>query len=173
MQGVEREKKVPTEQRAQILAIISEYSEKGYVDYITLGSSLLFSGKWAKTFQELSKETMYNVVRKANFDVTGYLDGLEVVHKDYRELFAPPYLATDVVSYENYWKLSDYLDVLKLLVGTKYVYFTSNKSQIVELCEWINTNASIGNPFKGVEIRTQQNNLNYHTSFTDIMLVRE
>lgn len=187
LQGVEREKKVPAEQRAQILAIISEYSEKGYVDYITLGSSLLFSGKWAKTFQDLSKETMYNVVRKADFDVSGYLDGLEVVHKDYRELFAqfkddkdvlflidPPYLATDVVSYENYyWKLSDYLDVLKLLVGTKYIYFTSNKSQIVELCEWINTNASIGNPFKGVEIRTQQNNLNYHISFTDIMLVRE
>lgn len=186
LQGVEPEKKVPAEQRAQILALISEYSEKGYVDYITLGSSLLFSGKWAKTFQELSKETMYNVVRKADFDVTGYLDGLEVVHKDYRELFAqfkddkdvlflidPPYLATDVVSYENYWRLSDYLDVLKLLVGTKYVYFTSNKSQIVELCEWINTNASIENPFKGVEIRTQQNSLNYHTSFTDIMLVRE
>lgn len=88
-------------------------------------------------------------------------------------LIDPPYLATDVVSYENYWRLSDYLDVLKLLVGTKYVYFTSNKSQIVELCEWINTNASVGNPFKGVEIRTKRNTLNYHTSFTDIMLVRE
>lgn len=186
LRDVERDKKVPAEQRARILAIISEYSEKGYVDYITLGSSLLFSGKWAKSFQELSKETMYNVVRKADFDVTGYLDGLEVVHKDYRELFAqfkddrdvlflidPPYLATDATSYENYWRLADYLDVLKLLVGTKYVYFTSNKSQIVELCEWINENASIGNPFKGVEIRTQQNNLNYNSSFTDIMLVRE
>lgn len=186
LRDVERDKKVPAEQRARILAIISEYSEKGYVDYITLGSSLLFSGKWAKSFQELSKETMYNVVRKADFDVTGYLDGLEVVHKDYRELFAqfkddrdvlflidPPYLATDATSYENYWRLADYLDVLKLLVGTKYVYFTRNKSQIVELCEWINENASIGNPFKGVEIRTQQNNLNYNSSFTDIMLVRE
>lgn len=186
LRDVERDKKVPAEQRARILAIISEYSEKGYVDYITLGSSLLFSGKWAKSFQELSKETMYNVVRKADFDVSGYLDGLEVVHKDYRELFArfkddrdvlflidPPYLATDAGSYENYWRLADYLDVLKLLVGTRYVYFTSNKSQIVELCEWINENASIGNPFKGVEIRTQQNNLNYNSSFTDIMLVRE
>lgn len=186
LRDVERDKKVPAEQRARILAIISEYSEKGYVDYITLGSSLLFSGKWAKSFQELSKETMYNVVRKADFDVTGYLDGLEVVHKDYRELFAqfkddrdvlflidPPYLATDATSYENYWRLADYLDVLKLLVGTRYVYFTSNKSQIVELCEWINENASIGNPLKGVEIRTQQNNLNYNSSFTDIMLVRE
>lgn len=186
LRDVERDKKVPAEQRARILAIISEYSEKGYVDYITLGSSLLFSGKWAKSFQELSKETMYNVVRKADFDVAGYLDGLEVVHKDYRELFAqfkddrdvlflidPPYLATDATSYENYWRLADYLDVLKLLVGTKYVYFTSNKSQIVELCEWINENSSIGNPFKGVEIRTQQNNLNYNSSFTDIMLVRE
>ena len=88
-------------------------------------------------------------------------------------LIDPPYLATDNVSYKNHWKLSDYLDVLKLLKGTKYVYFTSNKSQIIELCEWIKKNASIGNPFTDVEIRTQRNTLNYNSVFTDIMLVKE
>lgn len=181
----DRRRKYPPPQRARVLDIISEYAAKGYVDYITLGSSLLFSGAWVKSLQELSAETMYNNVIMRDYDATGYLDGLEVVHEDYKELFArfrddknvlflfdPPYLATNVSSYENCWSLSDYLDVLKLLTGVKYVYFTSNKSQIVELCEWIKKNVSIGNPFEGSERRTKWNNLNYSTSFTDIMLVK-
>ena len=186
MNAVAADKKVPNESRAQILAIVKEYAEKGYVDYITLSSSLLFSGKWAKNFQELSKETMYNVVKQSDYNVDGYLDGLEIIHEDYKDLFMqykddrnvlfiidPPYLSTDSVSYKNYWKLSDYLDVLKLLKGTKYIYFTSNKSQIIELCKWIKENTSIGDPFADAEIRKQQNNLNYHATFTDIMLVKE
>ncbi len=179
-------KKVPDDLRKQILSIVSEYASKGFVDYITLSSSLLFSGKWAKNYDQLSQHTMYNSIKQSDYTVEGYLDGLGIVHEDYRDLFAqhkdnkrtlflldPPYLSTDCVSYENYWNLSDYLDVLKLLVGTRYIYFTSNKSQLIELCKWIEDNASIGNPFKGVEIKTQQNQLNYNCSFTDIMLVKE
>ena len=179
-------KKVSAELRAQILAIIAEYDNDGYVAHITLSSSLVFSGKWAKSFSELAKETMYNVIKRSDYDVTGYLDGLEIVHCDYKELFEqfrddkdtlflidPPYLSTDTCSYEGYWRLSDYLDILKLLVGIKYIYFTSNKSQIVELCEWIDANAYIGNPFKEAEMRARQAMLNYNASFTDIMMVKE
>lgn len=65
------------------------------------------------------------------------------------------------------------LDVLKLLVETRYIYFTSNKSQIVELCWWLNDNAaSLGNPFKDAEIHKRYNNLNYNAGFTDMMLVK-
>ena len=183
--AVEPNKRVPECLRSQILEIIAGYDAKGYVDYITLGVSLLFSGRWIKSFQELSSDLMYNRVKQSDYVVNGYLDGLEVAHKDYRELFSefkndksvlflldPPYLATDAGSYENYWKLSDYLDILKLLVGTKYVYFTSNKSQIIELCEWIRDNAEIGDLLKDAEVRTQRNTLNYQASFTDIMLVK-
>ncbi len=183
---VPADKKVPDELRKQILNIVAEYAANGYVDYITVSLSVLFSGKWAKNFEELSKHTMYNRVKQSDYNVEGFLDGLEIVHEDYRDLFAlhkddkhtlflidPPYLSTDNISYENYWKLSDYLDVLKLLVGTKYIYFTSEKSQLIELCKWIGDNASIGNPFAGVEVRTQQNRLNYQYAFTDIMLVKE
>lgn len=88
-------------------------------------------------------------------------------------LVDPPYLSTDCKSYKNYWGLSEYLDVLKVLVGTKFIYFTSNKSQVIELCEWIKNNGKLGNPFDGVEKRLQQNQLNYQSSFTDIMLVKE
>ena len=82
---------------------------------------------------------------------------LEVVSMDYRELVAqyqgvpnvvylvdPPYLSTEVGTYRMCWKLSDYLDVLTILHGKSYVYFTSNKSDILELCQWIGRIRLIG-----------------------------
>lgn len=181
-----QDKRMPDSLRNEILALIEDYSLNGFVDYLTLGTSLLFSGQWAKSFKELSSEVFYNRVKQTDYNAVGYLDGLQVEHKDYKELFNeykgnkrvlflidPPYLTTDCTSYKNYWGLSEYLDVLKILVGTRYIYFTSNKSQIIELCEWIKENAYIGNPFDGVERLLQQNRLNYQGSFTDIMLVKE
>lgn len=180
------DKRIPDELRREILDLVSAYSLNGYVDYITIGASLLFSGQWASNYKELSAEVFYNRIKQTDYNAVGYLDGLLVEHKDYKELFKdykdnkrvlflvdPPYLSTDCSSYKNYWNLSEYLDVLKILVKTKYIYFTSNKSQIIELCEWIKDNADIGNPFSGVEKRLQQNKLNYQGSFTDIMLVKE
>lgn len=184
MKSLAPDKRIPEDIRHKVVNILNSYPPP--LDYITLSSSLLFSGKWAKTHDELISQSMYSKVKQTDYEVSGYLDGLEIVHMDYRDLFKlhkdnkrtlflldPPYLSTDCGSYENYWKLSDYLEVLKLLVGTRYIYFTSNKSQLIELCEWIKENASIGNPFEGVEIRKQQNKLNYQSTFTDIMLVKE
>ena len=98
--------------------------------------------------QGFEKQTLYNCVRHSNYDVSGYLDGLMIVNYDYKELFNkykhldnvvflvdPPYLSTEVGTYKNYWRLSDYLDVLNVLKNNSYVYFTSDKSSIVELCE--------------------------------------
>ena len=181
-----QDKRMPDSLRNEIIALIEDYSLTGFVDYLTLGTSLLFSGQWAKSFKELSSEVFYNRVKQTDYNAVGYLDGLQIEHKDYKELFNeykdnkrvlflidPPYLATDCTSYKNYWGLSEYLDVLKILVGTRYIYFTSNKSQIIELCKWIKENAYIGNPFDGAERLSQQNRLNYQGSFTDIMLVKE
>lgn len=82
-------------------------------------------------------------------------------------------LSTDCGTYrsDNYWKLSDYLDVLKCLVGTKFVYFSSSKSTIVELADWMGRNQSIGNPFEGAKI------YRHHVSgialnYDDMMLVK-
>lgn len=179
------DKRVPKDIRNKVLDVIADYDKRGYVDYLTLGSSLLFSGKWANDFDDLSKHTMYNCVKRNDYCVEEYLDGLEITHEDYRELFAkhkdnkralflidPPYLSTEVGSYKCYWKLRDYLDVLNLLKGTKYIYFTSNKSQVVELCQWIRENPMIKDPFDGAEIMTQINNINYGANFQDIMLVK-
>lgn len=90
-------------------------------------------------------------------------------------LVDPPYLSTDTKSYNNdsYWRLRDYLDVLKVLDGSDYFYFTSNKSQIVELCEWIETRTSTGNPFEGAMMTTTGGSVNYNSSYTDIMLYKK
>lgn len=71
------------------------------------------------------------------------------------------------------WGLSDYLDVLQTLVGTNYIYFTSNKSSIIELCDWIGKNNALGNPFIGSEKVEFNAHMNYNSSYTDIMLYKK
>ncbi|WP_269221987.1 DNA adenine methylase [Flavobacterium sp. IMCC34518] len=171
--------------RDQVMERICTEEKTGYVDYITLSSSILFSMKYALSFEQMEKETLYNCIRQSGYDATGYLDGLEVVSQCYKELFAkykdlpnvvflvdPPYLSTDAGTYKSYWKLRDYLDVLQVLYGTKYFYFTSNKSSIIELCEWIETKTPMSNPFTGSTTATMNATVNYNASYTDIMLYK-
>lgn len=87
-------------------------------------------------------------------------------------LIDPPYLSTEVGTYTMNWGLSDYLDVLQTLVGTNYIYFTSNKSSIIELCDWMGRNNAIGNPFASSEKVEFNAHMNYNSSYTDIMLFK-
>ena len=185
--SVPRRKFLPKKTKEAVLFLIErEEKECGYVDYITLSTSLLFSMKYATGLDGLQKETFYNTVRKCNYDpCLDYLDGLEVVSCDYRKLFDrykdvpnvvflidPPYLSTEVGTYTMNWGLSDYLDVLQTLVGTNYIYFTSNKSSIIELCDWMGRNNAIGNPFASSEKVEFNAHMNYNSSYTDIMLFK-
>lgn len=183
--NVPGDKKMPPEVKEAVLARVYEDEQSGYVDYITLSSSVLFSMKYVTSFEALSKETMYNCVRKDNYNSDGYLDGLEVVKYDYRELFNqfkdrkdvvfiidPPYLSTEAGTYKSYWKLTDYLDVLQVLNDVSYVYFTSNKSSIIELLEWIDKSKIIGNPFNKAIRKETSNQITYNAKYKDIMLYK-
>ena len=72
-----------------------------------------------------------------------------------------------------YWRMSDYLDVLNVLNGHSYVYFTSDKSAIVELCEWMGRNRNLGNPFEGAQRHEFNAHMNYNASYTDMMLFKK
>lgn len=188
LKGCEKDKKVPIDVKNKIIKAIQKHeSDFGYVDYITVSSSVLFSGKYATGIDDLKKDTFYNCVRDSEYNDDGYLDGLEVVSDDYRLIFEryknypgviffvdPPYLSTDVKSYTGYWKLRDYLNVLDVLNGTRYFYFTSNKSSIVELCEWMETRSSdlSVNPFHGSTTMTVTGTVNFNSTYTDIMLYK-
>ncbi len=171
--------------KTKVLERVLLDEKRGYVDYITLSSSILFSMKYVQSFEALLKETMYNTMRQSDYTADGYLDDIEVINLDYKELFAkykdlpnvvflvdPPYLSTDVSTYKNCWKLKDYLDVLQVLDGTNYFYFTSNKSSIIELCEWIETKTPMSNPFTGASVETMNATVTYSSSYTDIMLFK-
>ncbi|MBD5311756.1 MAG: DNA adenine methylase [Bacteroides sp.] len=180
-----RHKMITGDVRQDILDLLEqEELDRRYVDYITLSSSLLFSGKYRLSLEAFKRETWYNNVRRNNYThCPEYLAGLEIVSCDYRELFEmykdtpgvvflidPPYLSTDVGTYNMTWRLSDYLDVLTILNGHNFVYFTSDKSGIVELCEWIGSHKSLGNPFARCTKREVNARLNYNAGYTDMML---
>ncbi len=179
-----RSKRIAEPLRSNVLNYIRQQEKAHTVDYITLSGSLLFSGKYATNYKAFAKETFYNRVRKTDYDATGYLLGVEVVRQDYKQLFAaykdntnvvfladPPYLSTDSSTYNSndYWKLRDYLDVLQVLKDHSYFYFTSNKSQIIELCEWISSVSTTANPFEFATCITVSTSVNHQAKYTDIM----
>ena len=180
-----RKEKLPPEIRSKILRCLEEEEKNGFVDYITLSSSLMFSMKYATSLDEMKQEDFYNEIRQSDYNAEGYLDGLEIVSCDYKELVTkyrnmqdvvylvdPPYLSTEVGTYKMYWKLSDYLDVLSILVGTSYIYFTSDKSNLLELCQWLGKNYWVGNPFAEAGQKRMYRTMNYNSAYTDIMLYK-
>ena len=131
------------EVRERIFARLEqEEREYGYIDFITVSSVLMFSMKYRLSIPEMRKEALYNNIRKSDYPLCDdYLEGLIITSCDYKELFRqykdipnvvflvdPPYLSTEVGTYKMYWRLADYLDVLTVLAGNDFVYFTSDKS---------------------------------------------
>ncbi len=186
-EGVPRHKPITREARERIYRRIEqEEKEWGYVDYITISSSLMFSMKYKMSLDGMRKEVLYNNIRKADYALCDdYLKGLEITSRDYREVFNeykdmpnvvflvdPPYLSTDVTTYSMYWRLSDYLDVLTVLNGHSFIYFTSNKSSIVELCQWMGKNRTLGDLFEDCVKSEFNAHMNYNAGYTDMMLYK-
>lgn len=182
----EHRKRVDGEKRKQILDLLK--AEKGFVDYITLSGSILFSANYVTCLEDLEKVSIYNNTKKSDYQSEEYLEGVERVQMDYRDLYSlykntenvvflidPPYLSTDTKTYHNmdYWKLTDYLDILNLLEGKPYFYFTSEKSQVIELAEWMSENGFKRSPFDGATTIVIHTSLNYSSKYNDIMIYKK
>lgn len=182
-----RQKLIPEPIRGLILERLRQEETTGFVDYITISSSLLFSMKYCMNLKDLQRESFYNNIRKQDYPLcTDYLNGLEIVSCDYKELVKkyknlpnvvflvdPPYLSTEVGTYRMNWWLSDYLDVLSILVDKSFIYFTSNKSSILELCCWMGNHPNIGNPFNNAKKEEFNARMNYNSTYTDVMLYKK
>lgn len=183
-----RHKPITGAARTRIFNRLQEEEAKGgYMDFITLSSSLMFSMNYVPGIEEMKRETLYNNIRRSDYPLCpDYLDGLAITSCDYRELYErykdvpgavfivdPPYLSTDVGTYKMHWRLPDYLDVLTVLRDNPFVYFTSGKSSIVELCEWLGLHKDVGNPFEGCRQIEIDNRINYNSVYKDIMLVKD
>ena len=184
---VPRYKPITGDAREKVFECLHKYQERyGYLDFITISTSIMFSMKYCLSIEEMHKETLYNTIRKTDYSLcSDYLDGLTIVSADYKQVFNqykntpgvvflvdPPYLSTDVGTYNMCWRLADYLDVLTVLTGHSFVYFTSNKSSILELCDWIGRNKHIGNPFEMCNKVEFNAHMNYNSTYTDMMLYK-
>lgn len=177
-----RKGKLPDVVKNEVIDIVSS---KAGVDWNTLSGNVLFSMNYAHSVEELKKETLYNKVRKSDYSCDGYLQGVERVSMDYKELYNqykddkdvlflldPPYLSTDVGSYTaDYWKLNDYLDVLNCVKDSSFFYFTSNKSNVLELVAWIRDQGYY-DYFKGATFESRQNGTTHNSRYIDIMVHR-
>lgn len=187
VQGTPRYKPITGDAREKVFECLHKHQERyGYLDFITISSSIMFSMKYCLSIEEMRKETLYNTIRKTDYSLcSDYLDGLAIVSADYKQVFNqykntpgvvflvdPPYLSTDVGTYNMCWSLADYLDVLTVLTGHSFVYFTSNKSSILELCNWIGQNKHIGNPFEKCTKVEFNARMNYNSTYTDMMLYK-
>ena len=173
--------------KEKILTVIAKHEQDvGYVDYITISSSIMFSSKYVLSLNSLRKESFYNSVKKQDYDrASDYLDGLEICKCDYMRLFDefknnekafficdPPYLNTDVTTYKMNWTLRDYLRVLNCLRASQFAFFTSEKSSLVELLEWLEDKFSYNNPLKKANEYRIRTTVNGTAGYEDIMLLK-
>lgn len=175
--------------KPQIISVLKEYSVYD-LDYITLSANLVFSGKHACSLEELMEKgcNFYNVLTKTEYNAIGYLQGVERVSKCYKELIVefkdidnvvfvldPPYLFTDVKSYNGVgnWKIGDYLAIVKeLTIKDKYIYFGSNKGQLLDLFDALANDFGIKNPFDGASKLSVYVGINKGAIYEDLMIYK-
>lgn len=181
--------KLDDDTKDKIINYIKELiANNQYIDYITISSYICFSNNVFDNFEQLIKAPFYNRLPKKELRATDYLEGLEIVHLDYKELIDkyknedkivfyldPPYLASEKRVYGNkMWDLKTYLDLFKLLHGAKYwVFFTNGESFIIDLLKYMDTIIDDKNKlFKDVIIYDRVNHNGGHAKYTDIMIIK-
>lgn len=128
-------------------AIFDYLAHQKYIDWETVGTIISFSASDKK--RPSTDHHLYNCVPKNPYSAEGYLDGVTRVHMDYRELLKktpkdailvvdPPYLTTTAERYgkrqdDVYWGLAEHIRLLNHIKGRKFIYFSSSKSEILEL----------------------------------------
>lgn len=165
--------------RSQILEMLRRWDKRGYVDWLTVSKSIMFTMHYMQSLKEIEGEKLYNNVVSGDYVVDGYLDGVNVVSKDWRQLvelyrgrkdvvwiFDPPYMLTDISGYrkETYWGIKECLDVAMECENSKFVYFTSNRSGVEEFLRWVDRFDGDSSPFSRARrhvIEVRGKTLNY------------
>lgn len=158
--------KLSEELKADICDLIEDFEkQKGFVDSITIGSWVLFSSRAMSGVKPIKErgDAFYNRLSSSPYTAEGYLQGVERVSKDFKELIEefkdnpktlficdPPYMLTDKAHYkQNYWGVGDYLSLLKDMMKANSIYFTSSKSGLLDFYKWWEENLpeSIEKPY--------------------------
>lgn len=179
------EARVPEEIRRRILELVDAHeAEYGYVDRDTLVSALLFS---ARDLGDLKKDNFYNNVPRSYLTAPDYLEGVETVRGDFREIAAPfqgdgrvlfildpPYLSTSQDRYKSQFaSIAAAVDPLEIFIKERAsVYFTSSRSELPDLLGWLDRGFPELGALRGVQEYRRVNHISNGRQYNDIMLAR-
>lgn len=152
--STQKNSKFTDSERDRIFEVLREYKD---FDSVTMSNCLLFNGNFEDCEGIFNRKFLWNNLPSTPYDSEGYLEGLHRISKDFREIsfskddilvLDPPYLNTFLSHYHTYWRLKDFLDLMDLVVfhiknGGKFLFFSSSKSQIIELFEWFKNREGI------------------------------
>lgn len=165
--------KLSEDLKESICAIVEDFEkQKGFVDLITVGSWILFSSRAMSGVKPIRErgDAFYNRVASHSYAAEGYLQGVERVSKDFRDLIEefkdnpkalficdPPYRFTDKAHYkQSSWGVVNYLGLLKDMMKANSIYFTSSKSGLLDFYKWWEENLpeSIEKPYTIASLHT-------------------
>lgn len=160
----------------EILKLLQQ--QKGYVDYLTISTKVLFSGNFAKNYDELAKNIFYSTSNHFTpYNAEGYCEGVERVSLDFlelleslkgKEIFAiydPPYLFSDTSGYAKGWSVKEFLALLNVL-EPPFMLFSSSRSGILEFLE-----SFYG--FENIEVFTRTQRINHHATYQDYLILQK
>ena len=174
--------------KMKVIEVLQSYEDNGrFVDYETLSCNLCFSNRINHDIDAMMRDPMYNRLRKDKYkQCSDYLNGLDIVHEDYKSLYAkfkdnanavfiidPPYMAVDIRQYKmESWILKDFLDVLLILFEQKHwIYFTCDYSSLRELLEWLDAHIST-HILDNTVMLEKEVVCSYRKRYVDIMIYR-
>jgi len=175
--GTSTKNKLSETKTKEVLKLIKKYESNGaFVDYITISSCICWALHYTHNMKELQTQHLYNRVVQKTYSADGYLNGVITTRTDYKTLFKkynndpnvlffidPPYLQTNESGYykKNMWTLKDHLNILKCMINVRFCYFTSSKSDTIELVQWFNTINKESIKWKQYETRKMSGYIDY------------
>lgn len=138
------QRQTPPHTKEKILTLLQDKAQSGaFIDYTTISTYLLFSGNYAKTYQELAKQIFYNGIPSITLNNKGYLAGVERTQADFIDLLEsykditnkclildPPYLQTQKGNYSDSFQLAQFFNLIER-VQKPYIFFGSHRSDIL------------------------------------------
>ena len=163
--------RISEEEKELIIYVIRSYPQ---VDYDTIGTILLFSGRGCRGLEDLVNEKLWSKIPKKNYSSEGYLDGVRITHHDYKMLLNlysghpnvvfvadPPYTNTDMKRYHgDSFSKGDLAELCFSLAKENFIFFTSEKShnyQWLDFCEKIQFRSGV----------------NYNASYIDVCFINK
>lgn len=150
LQKQSHKNKIADTEKQEILDFIKDFEAKGhYIDYISISTYILFCCNYADSFETLSKYSFYNRVAKEPLHAKDYLQGVERVRQDFKDLLDsyshiqnkllildPPYLQTQKGNYADHFRLERFFELIER-VKKPYMFFGSENSDIIESFEYL------------------------------------